>query len=72
MNIEYQASASFDIETNIEVEDDADDLEIYLSIMHDLEDRYGLSVSYRKAQLGDYGSDGEVLMAWREDAYLFI
>lgn len=46
--INYPASASFDIETSIEVEDDADDLEIWLAIVSDLENRYGLEISYAK------------------------
>ena len=46
--IEYYASASFDITTTVEVKDDADDLEIWLSIINDLENRYDLTVSYKK------------------------
>lgn len=46
--IEYSASASFDIKTTVTVDDDADDLEIYLSIISDLEARYGLDISYNR------------------------
>ena len=46
--IEYYASASFDITTTVEVKDNADDLEIWLSIINDLENRYDLTVSYKK------------------------
>ena len=47
-DVKYHASASFDIETGIRVEDDADDLEIFLTIVSDLESRYGLEISYTK------------------------
>ncbi|WP_290092931.1 hypothetical protein [uncultured Bacteroides sp.] len=47
-DVKYHASASFDIETDIRVEDDADDLEIFLTIVSDLESRYGLEISYTK------------------------
>lgn len=49
--VEYHASASFDITTTVEVKDNADDLEIWLSIISDLEDRYGLTVSYKKEHM---------------------
>lgn len=42
--VKYHASASFDIDTEVEVEDDADELEVYLSIISDLESRHGLLI----------------------------
>ena len=49
-DVKYHASASFDIETDIRVEDDADDLEIFLTIVSDLESRYGLEISFTLAK----------------------
>ena len=46
--IEYSASASFDITTTIQVKDGTDDHEILMSIINDLEDRYGLTISYER------------------------
>lgn len=48
--VKYHASAHFDIETEIEVEDTNDDLEIWINIMSDLERRYGLNISYMKGE----------------------
>ncbi len=45
MTIKYHAAACFDIDTEIEVEDDADSFEVWLSIIDDLERRYGLNIS---------------------------
>lgn len=44
MTIKYHASAHFDVTTEVEVEDNADALEIWLSIIDDLGNRYGLMV----------------------------
>lgn len=48
--IKYHATAHFDIDTEIEVEDSDDDLEIWLQIVSDLERRYGLEISYLKGE----------------------
>ena len=45
MTVRYQASANFDIDTEIEVEDDADSFEIWLSVISDLESRYRLEIN---------------------------
>lgn len=45
MTVKYHASACFDIDTEVEVEDDADSFEVWLSIIGDLENRYGLKIS---------------------------
>lgn len=45
MTVKYHASACFDIDTEIEVEDDADSFEIWLSVISDLENRYRLEVN---------------------------
>lgn len=50
--VKYQASASFNIEDTIEVEEDCDDLEIWITIISDLERRHGLKVSYTKDHEG--------------------
>ena len=47
MTVKYRASAFFDIDTEIEVEDDADSFEVWLSIIGDLESRYGLEISVK-------------------------
>lgn len=50
MKIKYTASAHFDIDTEIEIpdEDAVDDLAIWLEIISDLENRYNLSIDFRK------------------------
>ena len=40
----YNASANFDISTSVEVDDDADNFEIWLLVINDLQSRYGLNV----------------------------
>lgn len=45
MTVKYHASACFDIDTEVEVDDDADSFEVWLSIIGDLESRYGLKIS---------------------------
>ena len=50
MIVKYHASACFDIDTEIEVEDDADSFEVWLSIIGDLESRYGLKISVQFEQ----------------------
>lgn len=46
--IKYSTSAISHVEKIIEVDDDADDLEIYLSIISDLERNHGLRIEYKK------------------------
>ena len=50
--IKYRASAHFDIETEAEIPDDeaADDLAIWLAIVGDLENRYGLTIEFKKGE----------------------
>lgn len=48
--VKYSASAHFDIETEINVDDINDDLEIWIQIVSDLEDRYGLKITYDKSE----------------------
>lgn len=42
--VRYRAPASFDISTSIEVDDNADNFEIWLSVIDDLQNRYGFDV----------------------------
>lgn len=48
--IKYHASGHFDIETEVEIPDDeaVDDLAIWLAIVGDLENRYGLAIDFRR------------------------
>lgn len=46
--IRYAASASFDVETSIAVDDGTDDAAILSAIVDDLVDRYRLSISYEE------------------------
>lgn len=48
--IKYHASAHFDIETEVKIPDDeaVDDLAIWLAIIGDLENRYGLTVEFKR------------------------
>lgn len=48
--VKYHASAHFDIDTEIEVEDINDDLQIWLEIVSDLESRYGLEITITKGE----------------------
>ena len=50
--IKYHASAHFDIETEVEIPDDeaVDDLAIWLAIVGDLENRYGLTIEFTKGE----------------------
>lgn len=45
MTVKYHAFACFDVDAEIEVDDDADSFEVWLSIVSDLESRYGLKIS---------------------------
>lgn len=44
MTVKYHASAHFDVDAEVEVEDISDSLEVWISIMSDLEQRYGLKI----------------------------
>ena len=46
MTVNYHASAHFDIDSEVVVEDGASSEEIWLRIVEDLEGRYGLEVSF--------------------------
>ena len=46
--IKYYASASFDIETEVAVKDNASEDEIREAIVNDLEARYNLTILYNK------------------------
>lgn len=48
--IKYHASGHFDIDTEIEVSEDASVLDIMMAIYRDLEDCYGLEVEILKGE----------------------
>lgn len=52
MTINYKAFGRFDIETEVEVpdEDANDNLAIWLAIVSDLENRYGLTIDILKGE----------------------
>lgn len=52
MTVKYKARAHFDIETEVEVPDDeaVDDLAVWLAVVNDLENCYGLEIDILKGE----------------------
>lgn len=52
MTVKYRASAQFDIETEVEIpdEDANDNLAVWMAIVSDLENRYGLTIDILKGE----------------------
>ena len=50
MTIKYYASGHFDIDTEIEVPENASILDIMMAIYKDLEDCYGLEITITKGE----------------------
>ena len=44
MTVKYHASAHFDVDAEVEVEDALDDLAVWIAITDDLERRFGLKI----------------------------
>lgn len=53
MIVKYEAVAHFDMETEIEVPENATDDDILLAIMKDLMDRYNLFITYEKGETNE-------------------